>query len=260
MSSIDADIRTNWFVSGVAAAAIMIAVAGASPALADSQDQAPEENAPYYDPLETMNRGIFAFNQAIDEVLLKPVARAYIAVVPEGGRAAITNVINNLKTPVILANDLLQGDLDRAQTTIARFTVNTIIGFGGMADVAADLGTPRHSEDFGQTAATYGVGSGPYIMLPFLGPSNVRDALGRVVDTFFDPLDYALDSGESIARSGVEGLDQRARFLDVSEALEKTSIDYYASIRSVFTQNRAYEIRNGEPEPIVDIYGEGSTQ
>ena len=120
-----------------------------------------------------------------------------------------------------MANDLLQGDLDRAQTTIARFTVNTIIGFGGMADVAADLGTPPHSEDFGQTAATHGVGSGPYLMLPFLGPSNVRDALGRVVDTFLDPLDYALDGGDSIARASVEGLDQRARFLDVSEALEK---------------------------------------
>lgn len=255
-----ADIRTKRFVSSFAAAGFMLAVVASSPAFADSEGQLPAENPTYYDPLEPMNRGIFAFNQAIDNILLKPVARLYIAVVPEGGRVAITNVINNLKTPVTLANDLLQGDLDRAQTTIARFTVNTIVGFGGMADVAADLGTPSHSEDFGQTAATYGVGSGPYLMLPFLGPSNVRDAFGRVVDTFFDPLDYALDGGDSIARAGVEGLDQRARFLDVSEALEKTSIDYYASIRSVFTQNRAYEIRNGEPEPIVDIYGEGSTQ
>lgn len=253
-------MRTKRFVSNLAVAGFMLAVATVSPAAAQNQEQAPEEKAAYYDPLEPMNRGIFVFNQAIDEMFLKPVTRVYIAVVPEGGRAAISNVINNLKTPVTLANDLLQGDLDRAQMTIARFTVNTIIGFGGMADVAADLGVPRHSEDFGQTAATYGVGSGPYLMLPFLGPSNVRDAFGRVVDTFFDPLDYALDGSESIARSGVEGLDQRARFLDVSEALEKTSIDYYASIRSVFTQNRAYEIRNGEPEPIVDIYGESSTQ
>jgi phospholipid-binding lipoprotein MlaA len=238
----------------------MLTIAIASPAVADNQEHIPEQKAAYYDPLEPINRGIFAFNQAIDEMFLKPIARVYIAAVPEGGRAVISNVINNLKAPVTLANDLLQGDLDRAQTTIARFTVNTIIGFGGAADVAADLGVPHHTEDFGQTAATYGIGSGPYLMLPFLGPSNVRDAFGRVVDTFFDPLDYALDGGESIARSGVEGLDQRARFLDVSEALEKTSIDYYASIRSVFSQNRAYEIRNGEPEPIADIYGEGSTQ
>ncbi len=253
------DKRTRRFVRCVAAAGFAVAVT-AAPVLADSADQVPESNAPYYDPFEPVNRGIFVFNQAIDEMFLKPVARIYIAAVPEGGRAAITNFINNLKSPVTLANDLLQGDLDRAQTTIARFTVNTIVGFGGIADVAADLGTPGHSEDFGQTAATYGVGSGPYLMLPFLGPSNVRDALGRVVDTFLDPLDYTLDRSESLARAGAEGVDQRARFLDVSEALEKTSIDYYASIRSVFTQNRAYEIRNGEPEPIVDIYGEGSTQ
>jgi phospholipid-binding lipoprotein MlaA len=223
-------------------------------------NKAAEPAAPYYDPLEPLNRGIFVFNQAIDEMILKPAARLYIAIVPDGARTAVTNIINNLKTPVILANDLLQGDLDRAQSTIARFTVNTIIGFGGMADVAADLGTPRHSEDFGQTAATYGIGEGPYLMLPFLGPSNFRDAIGRVVDRFFDPLDYALEGSESFARAGIEGLDQRSRFLDVSEALEKTSIDYYASIRSVFSQNRKYEIRNGVPEPIIDIYGPNSTQ
>jgi len=124
--------------------------------------------------------------------------------------------------------------LDRAQRTIARFAVNTILGFGGMADVAADLGAPPHTEDFGQTVASFGVGSGPYLMLPFLGPSNFRDAVGQVVDTFFDPVDYALARNDSFIRAGVEGLDKRANFLDVSEAMEKTSIDYYASIRSVF--------------------------
>ncbi len=232
----------------------------APPAIAAGDDKAMEPKAPYYDPLEPLNRGIFVFNQAIDEMLLKPISRIYIAIMPDGARNAVSNVINNLKSPITLANDLLQGDLDRAQTTIARFTVNTIIGFGGMADVAADLGTPRHSEDFGQTAATYGIGGGPYLMLPLLGPSNFRDALGRVVDTFFDPLDYALDGSAAFARAGVEGVDQRSRFLDVSEALEKTSIDYYASIRSVFSQNRNFEIRNGEPEPIVDIYSENSSQ
>ena len=226
--------------------------------LADSGENEPAP--PYYDPLEPINRGIFVFNQALDEMFLKPAARLYINIVPEGGRTAVSNIINNLKTPVTLANDLLQGELDRAQTTIARFMVNTIIGFGGVADVATDLGVPGHSEDFGQTAATYGVGSGPYLMLPFFGPSNVRDALGRVVDRFLDTLDYALEDEASFARAGIEGLDQRARFLDVSEALEKTSIDYYASIRSVFSQNRNFEIRNGVPEPITDIYGDSPTK
>lgn len=240
--------------------ALGVALCIASAAPASAQSEARPTDAPYYDPLEPLNRGIFAFNQAVDEMVLKPVARVYIKTVPEGGRVAVTNVINNLKTPVTLANDLLQGDLERAQTTIARFMVNTILGFGGIADVAKDLGAPGHSEDFGQTAATYGVGGGPYLMLPLLGPSNVRDALGRVVDSFFDPLDYALDTDGSLARAGAEGIDQRARFLEVSEAMEKTSIDYYASIRSVFSQNRAFEIRNGAPEPIVDIYGESNIQ
>ncbi|MDA0663838.1 MAG: MlaA family lipoprotein [Proteobacteria bacterium] len=98
--------------------------------------------------------------------------------------------------------------------------------------------------------------TGPYVMLPFFGPSTVRDAVGQFVDTFFDPLGYVLSREESIARAGIEGLDKRENYLDISEALEKTSIDYYASIRSVFLQNSAYEIRNGVPEPIVDIYGD----
>lgn len=247
--------RAAGLMRRIAAAGIAIAAIAATPALA--QDAA-VGSKPYTDPLEPVNRGIFFFNQAVDNMLLKPAARVYVKTVPDKGRAAVSNVISNLKTPVTLANDLLQGDLDRAQATIARFMVNTILGFGGMADVASDMGVPHHSEDFGQTAATYGVGSGPYLMLPLLGPSNFRDTAGRVVDSFFDPLNYALDSEGSLVRAGAEGLDQRARYLDVSEAMEKTSIDYYASIRSVFSQNRAYEIRNGEPEPVVDIYSDQS--
>jgi len=209
-----------------------------------------------YDPFEPINRGVFVFNQAIDEMLLKPIARLYIMIVPDRGRVIVSNVIANLKTPVILVNDLLQGDLDRAQTTIARFAINTSLGFGGMADVAADLGTPGHGEDFGQTAAIWGIGGGPYLMLPFFGPSNLRDAAGKIIDSLMDPLDHVLNDRGAFTRAGIEGLAMRAEYLDISEAMEKTSIDYYASIRSVFTQNRAFEIRNGEPEPIVDIYGD----
>ncbi len=245
---------TRMFLASVALAAILAVLSPPRQAwAADGASHAGEGN---YDPFEPINRGFFFFNQAIDEMLLKPVARLYIMIVPDRGRAIVSNVIANLKTPVILANDLLQGDLDRAQTTIARFAVNTTIGFGGMADAAADLGTPGHGEDFGQTAAKWGIGSGPYLMLPLLGPSTVRDAVGKAVDSFLDPLNHTLDDRENITRAGVEGLAKRAKILDFSEAMEKTSIDYYASIRSVFIQNRAYEIRNGEPEPIVDIYGD----
>jgi phospholipid-binding lipoprotein MlaA len=245
-----------------AAAAIAAALATSlAPAPAMAKEDGPVSYADerYYDPLEPVNRVFFRFNQVIDEMLLKPAARLYIKVVPDRGRIVVSNVIDNLKAPITLANDILQGDVHRAQITISRFTTNTILGFGGMMDVAADLGAPYHSEDFGQTLAVHGVGKGPYLMLPFFGPSTFRDAFGQFVDTFFDPLGYVLDTEEAIARAGIEGLDRRAEFLDVSEAMEKTSIDYYASIRSIFLQNREYEIRNGAPEPIVDIYGNDTT-
>lgn len=243
-------------VVGIICAVAILAAPG--PALSSDDGPASYADERYYDPFEPANRVVFKFNQIIDELFLKPAARLYIKVVPDRGRAAVSNVIENLKSPVYLVNDILQGETKRAQITISRFTTNTILGFGGMSDVAADLGADPHSEDFGQTLATYGVGKGPYLMLPFFGPSTIRDAIGQAVDTFFDPLGYALETEESLIRSGIEGLDKRARFLDVSEAMEKTSIDYYASIRSVFLQNREYEIRNGAPEPIVDIYGNDS--
>ena len=252
----NASLRARFRIGTMVTVLVLIIFAASQPAVAADEKPASYANEQYYDPFEPVNRVFFRFNQIFDEVLLKPIARLYIMVVPDGGRVIVSNVINNLKSPVILANDLLQGDLDRAQTTIARFATNSIIGFGGMGDVAADLGAAPHSEDFGQTLAVHGVSKGPYVMLPFLGPSTVRDAIGQFVDTFFDPLGYVLSSEEAIARAGIEGLDKRANYLDVSEALEKTSIDYYASIRSVFLQNRAYEIRNGVPEPIVDIYGD----
>jgi phospholipid-binding lipoprotein MlaA len=206
------------------------------------------------DPFEPINRGVFAVNQALDEMLFKPFARFYIAVAPDKFRIAVGNVVSNIGAPVVFVNDLLQGDVDRAGTTLARFMVNTTIGFGGMNDVAADLGAPRHSEDFGQTIGSYGVSSGPFLMLPLLGPSNFRDGLGTVVDGFIDPVGTVLKGGQTVTRFAVEGLDKRANFLDASEAIEKTSLDYYASIRSVYLQNRDYEIRNGEPAPLRDIY------
>lgn len=231
-------------VAGVMSFGAPLAHAGSDESFADDVN----------DPFEPLNRGVFAVNQALDEMLFKPFARIYIALVPEKGRAAISNVVSNLGAPVVLVNDLLQGDVDRAGVTLARFMVNTTVGFGGMNDVAADLGAPRHGEDFGQTIGSYGVSTGPFLMLPLLGPSNFRDGIGTVVDGLIDPVGTALKRGETVTRFAVEGLDKRANFLDASEAIEKTSLDYYASIRSVYLQNRGYEIRNGAPAPLRDIY------
>ena len=239
-------MKNHKLLTGVALA---VCIALSPPALAD--DAANGVN----DPFEPINRGIFAVNRTLDEMFFKPLARIYIALVPEKGRRAVGNIVSNIGAPVVLVNDLLQGDMDRAGVTLSRFLVNTTIGFGGMMDVAADLGAPRHSEDFGQTIGSYGVSSGPFLMLPLFGPSNFRDGLGTVIDGFLDPLGAAINSSEALTRFAVEGLDKRATFLDPSEAIEKTSLDYYASIRSVYMQNREYEIRNGEPAPLVDIYG-----
>jgi phospholipid-binding lipoprotein MlaA len=247
--------KSDYILSRTLAAAVIAAGVlsfGAPLAHAGGEDGVTDD---INDPLEPLNRGVFAMNRTLDEMLFKPLARLYIAVVPEKGRVAVGNIVTNLGAPVVLVNDLLQGDMDRAGATLGRFMVNTTIGFGGMNDVAADMGVPRHSEDFGQTIGSYGGSTGPFLMLPLLGPSNFRDGIGTVVDGFLDPVGTTLKRGQTVTRFAVEGLDKRANFLDVSEAIEKTSLDYYASIRSVYLQNRAYEIRNGAPAPLRDIYG-----
>ena len=143
------------------------------------------------DPLEPMNRVFFSINLFFDELLLEPFAIMYRGITPQFFRDAVNNFLDNLNTPVVLANDILQGEPYRAERTLGRFMLNTIMGLGGLIDVGGLVGMPeRHSEDFGQTLAVYGVGEGPYLVLPLLGPSNPRDAFGFVVDFAFDPLTY----------------------------------------------------------------------
>jgi phospholipid-binding lipoprotein MlaA len=217
------------------------------------------------DPLEPLNRGIFQFNRVIDGLVLEPAARIYRMATPQFVRTGVSNFLANLSTPVVLANDLLQGEFKRAELTFGRFMMNTILGLGGLIDVGQKLGMPeRHYEDFGQTLAVYGVSSGPYLMLPLLGPSNGRDAVGRVVDIAFDPLsivsvaDVGLVSTEvSVARRGAELVSFREASIEEVEELERSSIDLYAAVRTLYGQFRANEIRNGAPAAIDDIYDEG---
>ena len=201
------------------------------------------------DPAEPTNRAIFAFNRGFDAVILKPLATVYRET-PQLFQDSVHNVLNNLRTPVILLNDLLQGEFKRAGETLGRFVINTTIGAGGVGDVAADLGIPYHNEDFGQTLAVWGVPEGPYVMLPVIGPSNPRDAVGLVADFYADPLNlWAANTDREwiiYTRAGVRAIDLRARNYDVLEDLERTSLDYYAAIRSLYRQRRADEIRNGK--------------
>jgi phospholipid-binding lipoprotein MlaA len=213
------------------------------------------------DPLEPLNRAIFAFNEAFLDIILGPVSQVYEAVLPTVVREGIRNILNNLATPVVLANDILQGEPQRAMETLGRAVVNSTIGMGGLIDIGAELGVKRHNEDFGQTLGVWGVGEIFYVVLPILGPSNPRDAVGKLlVDGYFDPLGLWFSNTdrdvEKWTRTGVKGVDEYSSVRDDLEQIKKTSIDYYAAIRSLYRQKRATEISNGRDiklPPIPDL-------
>ena len=237
------------FVS-LCAAATALAAAGC----ATVPENDPEALAAYEeanDPLEPMNRYFFEVNYALDELFLKPIAGWYYIALPNPAQDGVRNFLRNLSSPVILANDLFQGETDRAGTTLIRFLVNSTIGIAGLIDVAGEMGYPYHDEDFGQTLAVHGADEGPYLVLPLLGPSNPRDVGGRVVDIFLDPLTYITYGNDNLAelmyvRAGLTVVDARARNLKTFDEIRAGSLDYYATIRSLYRQRRNDAIRNGE--------------
>lgn len=238
--------RREGLIAWLLALTLTMATAGAVSAQPDSGD-----------PLEGFNRGSFEFNLFLDRLILKPVAKTYRLVTPGFVRTGVSNFIFNLKTPVTVANDLLQGEPERATESVGRFMFNTILGFGGLVDIGGMLGMPeRHTEDFGQTLAVYGVGSGPYIMVPVLGPSNPRDLVGFVVDFAFDPLTFIAPTDLSLSRRGVDVVSTRERNIETFDELERTSIDLYAATRTLAHQLRENQIRNGAPAPLDDVYDE----
>lgn len=202
------------------------------------------------DPFEPLNRAIFSFNLGFDKVILRPTAVAYRAVVPAPARESATNFLDNLESPVIFLNDLLQAKPGRAGNTLARFGINTIIGFFGFFDPAESMGIERHDEDFAQTLGTWGVGSGPYLMLPFLGPLPPRDTVGFATDIFTDPMTYILWNHRTanLALYGVDIVNERHQVIDEFDELEKSSVDYYAAIRSLYRQRMNDRIRDGKPD------------
>ena len=229
--------------------------------LSGSKDGDDEEEPDINDPLEPLNRAIFAFNEVFNLAILEPVAKTYNFVTPEFIRERISNFLANIKTPVVLVNDLLQGEFERSLDTGARMVINSTIGVAGFFDVADEMGFKPHSEDFGQTLAVWGVGEGFYMVLPLLGPSNPRDALGKfVVDSFFDPLGIYLDNTgrDEIALSlaGVRGGTTYANIVEELGDLRETSIDFYGALRSLFRQRRKAEIRNSDDGivPGIDSY------
>ncbi|HEY0525014.1 MAG TPA: VacJ family lipoprotein [Stellaceae bacterium] len=235
----------------LASIAVLCAVAACATVPTDPAERAAFEAA--NDPFEPANREIFEFNRFIDALLIKPAAQIYRGVLPEFVRNRIHNLLDNAKQPVVFANNALQGEFTRASTTVGRFLVNSTVGIGGLFDVASDWGMPRQYGDFGQTLYAYGTPDGPYLVLPLLGPSNPRDAIGDGVDSYIDPFRYIGDSYSTsnvgVARFVADGIDKRSRVIDELDEIERTALDYYATLRSLFRQNRAKELNNGVAPP-----------
>jgi phospholipid-binding lipoprotein MlaA len=203
------------------------------------------------DPYEATNRKIFELNQTFDKNIALPVAMFYNDNIPEPARTGVHNVLVNFDLPVTFANDVLQGEPMLAVDTLGRFIVNSTVGVGGLIDVAAKTGIPEHESDFGETLGVYGVGEGPFLVLPLLGPSNPRDAVGYVADIFLNPSTYVTFRSDTYYRLGLTTLkivDIRARNVDALNELERSSVDLYATERSLYRQHRAAEIRRGKPD------------
>jgi phospholipid-binding lipoprotein MlaA len=200
------------------------------------------------DPLQPLNRAVFGFNETFDRVLLKPVAEGYRAVLPEMVRTGVTNFFANIEDVWIAANNLLQGKPEQALQDVMRVAINTVIGLGGLIDVASDAGLDKHSEDFGQTLGRWGVGSGPYVVLPILGPSTLRDGIALVgVDNAVDPV---WNAGNVPARNTLysgRAVNARANALDAVRVLEEAALDKYRFVRDAYLQRRRSLIYDGDP-------------
>lgn len=199
------------------------------------------------DPLEPMNRAIFQFNLMLDKLVLRPIAITYRTIFPARVRSSITSFFDNLESPVIFVNDVLQLKPRRAGVTLSRFAINSSVGVLGFFDPARRMGLERHDEDFAQTLGYWGVGEGPYLMVPLLGPLPPRDAIGFIADSFTDPLYYILedDKGVYYGYFAADLIDKRHQVIDEVDELQRTSVDFYAAVRSLYRQTMNDEIRDG---------------
>ncbi len=235
-----------------AAALALVAAFGATSATA--ADTTPR------DPLERLNRATYAFNDALDRMLARPAAKAYKKVVPEKARQGVSNFLANLAYPTVILNDALQAKFKDAGSDTVRFLANTTIGIGGIFDPATHFGLPIHDEDFGQTMGAWGVPAGPFLVVPFLGPSDARDLPGKVVDHFtggdylikYAPNDVAQSSKTDYVLYAVRLLDRRTELLGTDETLQQ-AFDPYALVRNAYLKRREYLVRDGNiPEETYD--------
>ncbi len=193
------------------------------------------------DPLESWNRGVYKFNDVLDRHVARPVARGYVHYVPSPLRTGVSNFFSNLDTPTVMINDLLQGQFRAAGTDLGRFLLDSTAGFGGLLDPATAAGIDHNSADFGETLGVWGVHPGPYLELPLLGPSDLRDAPARVVDAYTNPLKYAPNTDVTYGLTGLDLVKTRAGLLPLDRTLQNV-FDPYAFIRDAYLQRRAYMI------------------
>lgn len=249
-------MRTSGF-RGLAVVSLAIALAvGGCARQGDDIAAATAEEA--NDPIEVFNRHVFAINDAIDTFVIRPAAVTYRDGVPDPIKEAVRNFLDFLRAPVVLANDLFQGEWNRAEQTAHRFVAG--IPVLGLVDLS---GVPKHEEDFGQTLAVHGVEEGFYLVLPLIGPSNPRDAVGIAVDYLLDPVAWYSRANDlhavTYGRPSVDAVDWRSRNIAEIDRLRAQSLDFYATVRTVHRQRRAAEIRNGRPSaamPADDTSGE----
>ncbi|MGE0797742.1 MAG: VacJ family lipoprotein [Lautropia sp.] len=212
------------------------------------------------DPLESFNRPVYQFNDALDRYALKPVAQGYRKVVPDALQLMISSFFANLGDLYTGVNNLLQAKPKAALIDVSRFVLNSTLGFAGVADIASAIGMPKHYEDFGQTLGWWGVPSGPYLVLPFFGPSTVRDAPARIVDTYGDPVAMYHDVRLRNTGLGLRLVDTRASLLDAERVVDSAALDRYSLIRDGWLQRRRNAVYDGDPpdedeEPLEDDSG-----
>ena len=206
------------------------------------------------DPLEPLNRKVFGFNLVLDRILIKPLAQGYLRAVPRPARDSIRNFLSNLNEPLVFGNNVLQGQFRRAGATAGRFVLDSTVGLAGLVDVGRRHGLQKQTGDFGQTLFAWGLPDGPYLVLPVLGPSNPRDAVGLGIDSYLNPYRYVVENNDNptllaYGPAILGGVDERSRSIDALDAIEREAVDYYASLRSLYRQNRAAQLRGNEALP-----------
>ncbi len=205
------------------------------------------------DPFEPMNRKIYAFNNAVDTAYLRPIAKGYTNILPAPARVGVSNFFRNLGMIVTTLNDALQFKFEKVPVDIIRFSTNLLYGMGGLIDVATYARIPYNDEDFGQTLGYWGFDSGPYLVLPFFGPSNVRDGLALPVDIYVSPVYDAIgDEGVRWGLLALYAVDTRANLLSAESFLQQAALDEYSFLRDTYLQRREYLIRDGKTEPPQD--------